>query len=124
MLNFSRIVVLFLTVLISSVNSIFYGSFIPQEKLIYSDKSSTEAQHFSDRAHILFLNTELRSGGNSLPSNSEQILQKTKFWNSFNKNPLNNRDPRDPIKSVFQRITLVADIFDSPDISFPFQYFW
>jgi len=124
MINFSKIVVLFFALLISSINS----GLLIRNPTLQSLNNSVESFPSSDRFSIqnIFLCpiSEIIFKNNLVPTKTEKFLQKIKNSWSLRAGTLVNKNHQYPLKSDNQDPTLIADIFGPPDISFPFNYFW
>jgi hypothetical protein len=124
MMNISKIVVLFFTLLISYINSGLLKSYSFQEKLTYIEESYPSSEHLSLQNIFLCPVPDLIIKNNQVPGKTDKLLEKIKIkwglWaeNLIIKNHLYHLKPEaeDPI--------LIADLFSSSDISFPFDYFW
>jgi len=124
MMNISKIVVLFFTLLISYINSGLLKSNSFQEKLTNIEESYPSSDHFSFQNIFLCPISDLIFKNNLVPGKTDKLLQKIKIPWGLSAGTLIIKNHQYPLKSEDNDPTLIADLFSSSDISFPFNYFW
>ena len=120
----AKISVIFLALLIPCINAgLLYGNPY-QYNLADTDISIPSTGHFSFADNILCTISDISVNDNPVVCKSVKYLKKVKpNWNiktisSANSNCLF------PLMAEEQDPSFLTDLFDIPDISFPFDYFW
>lgn len=124
MINFSRTIIVFFTLLISYINSGFLLSNNTQESIFNLETSYPSPDRYSIQNIFLCPVSDLNIKNNLVPSKTEKLLQKIKIQWGIRSGTLINKNPQYHLKPDNQDPSLIADIFGPPDISFPFNYFW
>ena len=124
MMNISKIVVLFFTLLISYINSGLLKSNIIQEKSTNIEESYPSSDRFSFQNIFLCPISDLNFKNNLVPGKTEKFSQKIKIPWGLRPGTLIIKNHQYPVKSEDRDPTLITDLFGPPDISFPFNYFW
>lgn len=124
MMNISKTVVLFFTLLIFYINSGILKSNNIQEESSNTEESYPLSDGFSFQNIFLCPISDLNLKSNLVPEQTEKFLQKIKILWGLRPGTLIIKNHQYPLKFEDKDPTLIVDLFGPPDISFPFNYFW
>jgi hypothetical protein len=120
----SKIVTLFLTILISFINSGILKNNIIQENFTNLKESYPAEEIISAQNLFIILVPELNIKSKLIPVKPERFFQKIKIPVILRTCILINKNHLFPLIYEVRNPVYSTDLFESPDISFPFTFFW
>jgi len=124
MVRFSKIVILFFTLLISYINSGLLVNTSGQDNITNPESSYPSTDQFSIQNIFLCPISDLNFKNNLVPGKTDKLLHKIKIPGIFRTGTIILKNHLYPLIADDRDDTFVADLFGPPDISFPFNYFW
>lgn len=123
-MRYYQIIILFFTVLISYINSGLCKVYDIQSSKVLREEPFPCIQHFSIIDYFLYTNIDVGTKNKFNPDKIDKFLQKTKFWYNNANNELIHKYPDGNYNHLLTNPIFIIKIFSSPDICFPFNYFW
>ena len=124
MQNISKIIVLFIALVISYINSGLLRSVKIQDSVSFTEESYPATDRFSTWNILLFPISDIIVKNNLVPGKPVKPTQKIKIPWAIRSGTLVIKNHLYPLGSEVDDPVLFTDIFSASDISFPFNFFW